>query len=125
MIALEWSGENLSIAVESNSLEVIQLLNRDKTSLASFWALVEDIKFVENYVNIVPYCHIPKKDNKFIHPLAALTFSQGSLVWKDVFPYYILPIVHDEEVGSSAVLLVVLLIILLVVVVCVFDLKNF
>lgn len=87
LIAIEpkWSGTNLSIEVEFDALEVIDLLNRKDSSFVETRVLIKDIILVWNFLNTSLFCHMPTSS------------LSCSLIGKDVFPNCILLLVYDEE----------------------------
>lgn len=77
--------------MDFDELDVVNLFNKNKSSLVEIETLIEDINFVGNFVNIVHFCHILREDNKFVHAIAILASSHGcSLIWS------ILSLIHDE-----------------------------
>lgn len=72
----EWRGFNPHLEVESDSLEVIKLINGVDSSLFNIHIFLEDIIFVGKYVNALRFAHVFHEENKVAYAFAILASAQ-------------------------------------------------
>lgn len=78
-----YSMKQSSLEVESDTLEIVKLFNRDDISFAKFEVLRKDILFVKDYINVVVFLSLSSWGKQSCLCYCDFGFLSKSVLWSE------------------------------------------